>query len=186
MFFSRNDVILLTGFFQNYEDTCQKAYGYISLSSYSTPSFTWKAGFKLIGVKLDYKTDDKLRFLLEKNMRERPSSCMGNRHLKRGERNKVFEDMTNSNGWSMSHYLPNGDFLEPNPSNEISLIKSFLKTPDNDELGFLKECKLEYPSSIHEKTKKNSFLPQKITSKVEYFSTFTMKEEGKNINLQIN
>ena len=37
--------------------------------SYSTPSFTWKAGLKMTGVKLDYITDDKLRLLLENNMR---------------------------------------------------------------------------------------------------------------------
>ena len=31
--------------------------------------FTWKAGSKNIGVKLDYKADDKLRLSLENNMR---------------------------------------------------------------------------------------------------------------------
>ena len=75
----KNDVLLLTDIFQNYIDTCKKAYGINPLYSHSTPSFTWKAGLKMTGVKLDYITDDKLRLLLENNMRGGPSSCTGNR-----------------------------------------------------------------------------------------------------------
>ena len=85
----KNDVLILTDIFQNYIDTCKKAYGINPLYSYSTPSFTWKAGSKMTGVKLDYITDDKLRLLLENNMRGGPSSCMGNRYVKRVERKIV-------------------------------------------------------------------------------------------------
>ena len=69
MLFLKNDVLLLTEIFQNYIDTCISAYGINLLFSYSTPSFTWKAGLKYIGVKLDYIADDKLRSLLKNNMR---------------------------------------------------------------------------------------------------------------------
>ena len=82
----KNDVLLLTDIFQNYIDTCKKAYGINPLYSYSTPSFTWKAGLKMTGVKLHYITDDKLRLLLENNMRGGPSACMGSRYVKRGEK----------------------------------------------------------------------------------------------------
>ena len=98
----KNDVLLVTDIFQNYIDTCEKAYGINPLYSYSTPSFTWKAGLKMTGVKLDYITDDKLRLLLENNMRGGPSSFMGNRYVKRGERKIVYEDMNNLYGWNMS------------------------------------------------------------------------------------
>ena len=69
MLYLKNDVLLLTDNFQNYIDTCKKAYGINPLYSYSTPSFTWKAALKMTGVKLDYITDDKLRLLLENNER---------------------------------------------------------------------------------------------------------------------
>ena len=75
MLYLKNDVLLLTDISQNYIDTCKKAYGINPLYSYTSPSFTWKAGLKMTGVKLD----DKLRLLLENNMRGGPSSCMGNR-----------------------------------------------------------------------------------------------------------
>ena len=64
----------------------------------------------MTGVTLDYITDDKLRLLLENNMRGGPSACMGNRYVKRGERKIVYEDMTIFYGWSMPQYLPFGDF----------------------------------------------------------------------------
>ena len=95
MLYLKNDVLLLTDIFQNYIDTCKKAYGINPINSYSTPSFTWKAGLKMNGVTLEYITDDKLRSLLENIMRGGPSACMGNRYVKRGERNIVYEDMTN-------------------------------------------------------------------------------------------
>ena len=53
MLYLKNDVLLLTDIFQNYIDTCKKTYGINPLYSYSTTSFTWKAGLKMTGVKLD-------------------------------------------------------------------------------------------------------------------------------------
>ena len=80
--------------------------------------------------------------------------------------------MNNLYGWSMSQYLPNGDFREIEVTR--SSVKRILRTPDNDEHGFLIECDLEYPSSIHEKTKYFPFLPDKKTPKVEDFSPYVM------------
>ena len=51
MLYLKNDVLLLTDIFQNFIDTYKKAYGINPLYSYSTPSFTWKAGLKMTGVK---------------------------------------------------------------------------------------------------------------------------------------
>ena len=170
LLYLKNDVLLLTDIFQNYIDACKKAYGINPLYSYSTPSFTWKAGLKMTGVKLDYITDDKLRLLLENNMRGGPSACMGSRYVKRGERKILYEDLNNLYGWSMSQYLPIGDFHEIKVTR--SCLKTILRTPDNDEHGFLKECDLEYPNNLHEKTKYFPFLPETKTVKLEDFSPY--------------
>ena len=53
MFYLKKDVLIITDIFQNYRDTCKKAYGINPIYSFSTPSFTWKAGLKRTGVKLD-------------------------------------------------------------------------------------------------------------------------------------
>ena len=129
----------------------------------------------MTGVKLDYRTDDKLRLLLENNMRGGSRACMGNSYVKRGEREIVYEDMTDLYGWSMSQYLPTGDFREIKVTR--SGLKTILRTPDKDEHGFLIECHLEYPSSIHEKTKFFPYLPEKKTVKVEDFSPYMTENE---------
>ena len=105
MLYLKNDVLSLTGFFQSYIGACKEAYGNNPLYSYSTPSFTLKAALKLIAVKLEYITDDQLRKLLENIMRRRPSSCMGSRYVKRGERKILYEYMNNLYGWRMSQCL---------------------------------------------------------------------------------
>ena len=81
-------------------------------------------------------------------------------------------------GWSMSQNLPTGDFREIKVTR--SNLKTILRTPDNDEHGFLIECDLEYPSSIHEKTKHFPFLPDKKTIKVEDFSPYMMENKPAN------
>ena len=70
----------------------------------------------------------------------------------------------------MSQYLPTGDFHEIKVSRGSG--KRILRFPDNDEHGFLIECDLEYPSSIHEKTKYFPFFPDKEIFKVEDFSPY--------------
>ena len=124
----------------------------------------------MTGVTLDYITDDKLSLLLENNMRGGPSACMGNHHVKRGEIKIVYEDLNNLYGWSMSQYLPTGDFHEIKVTK--SNLKTILRTLDNDDNGFLIECDLEYPNNIHEKTKHFPFLPEKKTVKLEDFSPY--------------
>ena len=136
MLYLKIDVLFLTDIFQNYVDTCKKTYGINPFYSYSTPSFTWKAGLKMTGVNLIYIIDDQLRILLENNMRGGPSSCMSSRYVEREERRIVNEDMNNLYGWNMSQYLPSGDFREIEVTR--SGVKTFLRTPDNHENGFFK------------------------------------------------
>ena len=130
----------LTDIFQKYIDASKKAISINPIYSYSTPSFTGKAGLKMTGVKLGYITYDKLRFLLENNMKGGPSSCMGNRYVKRGERKILYEDMNSLYGWSMSQFLPTGDCQDFKVTR--SNLKTILRTPDNDEHGFLIEYDL--------------------------------------------
>ena len=52
-----------------------------------------------------------------------------------------------------------------------------MRTPGNDEHGFLIECYLEYPSGIHEKRKNFPFFPDKKTFKIQDFSPYMMKNK---------
>ena len=146
----KKDVLLSTHFFEIYSNTCKIAYNINRFCSYSTPSFTSKAGLSYTGVKLGYITDDKLGLLIKTNTRGGPSLCMRNRHKKR-ERKIVYADMNNLYSWSMSQFLPPGDFHE----NEVTkrrgrnFPKTFSRTPDNSICGYILDSDLEYPSNIH-------------------------------------
>ena len=164
----KTDIFLLKKF-QNYIDTCKSAYDINPLCSYSTPSFTWKAGLNYTGVQIDFITGDKLRILLDKNLRGRPSFCMGNCHVKRGDRKVVYEDMNNLYGWRVSQYLLTGVFngIEIKKRNEAAkapfgsvhsiierkLIKTFLRTPDSSKCEYLLQCDSETSSNIHHQKK---------------------------------
>ena len=89
--------------------------------------------------------------------------------------------MNNLYGWNMSQYLPTGDFREIKVTR--SSLKTILRAPDNDEHGFLIECDLEYPSSIHEKTKNFPFLTEKKTIKVD-FSYYMIENKPEKTNPQ--
>ena len=78
-------------------------------------------------------------------MRRGPSSCMGSRYVKRGDRKIVYEDMNILYGWSMSQYLAAGDFRETKVTKNS--FKTILRNADNDEHGFSIQCDLEYQSS---------------------------------------
>ena len=79
MSYSKNDVFLLLRFFPKHIDKCRESYCFNPLYSNSTPKFTFKAGIKNTGVKLDYVTDYRLGLSLQNNMRGGHSSCLGNR-----------------------------------------------------------------------------------------------------------
>ena len=163
MLYLKNDVLSLTDIFQNFIDTCREANGNITLYSYSMPIFTLKASLIYSREQLVFVTDNQLGILFENNVRGGPSSCMGNRHVKKGETKIVNSDNRSIYGTPMSHYLPTRDF------HEIELIRrkgrklseTFLKTPDNNWCGYLLECVLEYPSNIQEKTNLLAIFPDK-------------------------
>ena len=83
--------------------------------------------------------------------------------------------MNNLYGWSMSQYLPTGDFREIKVTRNS--LNTILRTPDNDEHGLLKECDLDYPSSIAEKTKFFPFLPDKKTTKLDDSSPYMINNK---------
>ena len=108
-----------------------------------------------------------------------PSSCMGNRYVKSGDRKIVYEGMTNLYAWSMSQNLPTGDLREIKVTR--SKLKTILRTPDKYVHGFLIECDLDYPSSIHEKTDYFPHSPEKKTVKVEDFSPYLTKKKPEKL-----
>ena len=111
MLYLKNDVLLLTDTFQVFIVLGKSAFGICFLWSYGTTSFTWKVGFKMTGLELDYIKDDKISFSLENSRRGGTSSVLCNRHVKQREK-IAYGIIDNLYGWSMSKCLPTRNFHE--------------------------------------------------------------------------
>ena len=154
------------------------------MSSYSLPGYTWKAGLKLINIKLDFiKDKDLLLLLLENNIRGGISSVMGPRYIESDHNTKLlYLDANNLYGWAMSQYFPTGDFKKmrnfpkfgcDNDDLLIDEIKEdILNTSDDNEYGYFIECYLEYPVEIKEKTKNFLLCPHQTKADPNLFSKY--------------
>ena len=78
-------------------------------------------------VELGCIFQDKLRLNLENNMLCGPSSVVGNRRVKRGERKRAYKFNKNLNRATLSHYLPTRDFHEIVLTKTKKFIKNFSK-----------------------------------------------------------
>ena len=130
MLYLKLDVLQLADVFENFVEKSTLMYGINPLYSYSAPSYTWKAGLKMIKIKLDLIKDKHLLLLLENNIRGGISSVMSDRYvqstsdmqrqrsciqntsgIQSDENTKLlYIDANNLYGWAMSQYLPTGDF----------------------------------------------------------------------------
>ena len=84
--------------------------------------------------------------------------------------------MKDLQGRSMSQCLPIGDFheVEVTDTNKTKIIKTFCKTPDNNNYGDLLEIDLEYPSKTH----KNTFrISSRKGNKKDAFSFYVMQNK---------
>ena len=96
-------------------------------------------------------------------MRGWPSCHIGNPIKQRGEKKLLHKDMTSLYAWSMSQFLPIGEFHEKEITQEIErmFLKTILGNLDENYCGYLFEFGIEYSYRIHEKTKHFPRLPDK-------------------------
>ena len=108
--------------------------------SYSLPGYTWKAGLKLTNIKLDFIKDKDLLLLLENNIRGGISSVMGDQFVESNENKQIlYIDANNLNGWEMSQYLPTSEFEKLQLPEEYILeqiVEDLRLIPDNNEFGY--------------------------------------------------
>ena len=168
--FKKMDVPQLADVFENFVEKATLEYSIYLLYSYSLSGYTWKAGLKTTKIKLDFIKDTKLLLLLENIIRGGISSVMGPRYIESDENTILcYLDANNLYGWTMSQYLPTGDFrkikfLENDDYEHDSVLmdenkKYILSTPDDNEYGYFIEGDLEYPAEITEKTENFPFCP---------------------------
>jgi hypothetical protein len=155
----KTGVLLLADVFDNFREMGMKYYG-LDPSHYLTlPSYSFDACLKFTGVELELSTDPEMRLFVES------STCGGilvvsNRHARTNNpylkdydspnphSNLFYVDANNLYGWAMNEKLPvrNFEFLS---QREVEAT-DFCKVPDDAPTGYIVECDLEYPESLHD------------------------------------
>uniref|UniRef100_A0A2S2NAY5 DNA-directed DNA polymerase n=1 Tax=Schizaphis graminum TaxID=13262 RepID=A0A2S2NAY5_SCHGA len=152
------DVLLLTDIMENFRDISLANYKLDPLYYYTTPGFAWNSMLRMTNIKLDLLTDVDQILMFESGIRGGLSQCsqryskannkyMGDKFNKK-EESKFLEylDANNLYGWSMSKYLPTGDFKWVDNLDNFDIINISDKSPK----GYILEVDLSYPKELHD------------------------------------
>ena len=178
----KSDVLLLTCAFEKFIKVSTNEFGINPLDCVSLPSFTWQCGVKYTGRNLQTLQNKDSFLRLEKKIRGRISSVMGDRYVKSDEKKVLYKDATNLYGHSMRQPLAY-DETEINYGhldlymNKLEEILTFL---DDSDTGFFIEVDLRYPNSIKEKTKNFPCCPEKKVIPKDKYNDYLKTIKPKN------
>lgn len=151
------DVYGLRDVFEYYRDLSITNHGLDPCHFLGLPAYTWEAGLKFTGVELDQLTDNNMLLMFEK-MKRGGISTISKRYLKANnhylpdfnkDKEKSFllqVDANNLYGWAMIQSLPKSDFQWYNDIKE----QEIWDYNENSDIGYIVECDLEYPDSLHD------------------------------------
>jgi hypothetical protein len=83
----------------------------------------------------------------------------------------MYWDANNLYGWAMSQYLPYKN-ISLNSDINIDNINNILDIPDDNDVGYIIECDLEYPAEIHDKLKEFPPCPENLAPTKEMLSEY--------------
>ena len=116
-----SDVLLLTDVFENFRKTCMQYYKLDPGHYFASPGLSWDAMLKMTNVKLELMTEINMFQFIEKGMRggvsyisnrygKANNKCMKEYDEKAPSKYIMYLDANNLYGWTMSQYLPTGNF----------------------------------------------------------------------------
>ena len=133
----KNDVLLLADVSEKFLDTCVKYYGLDPCHYFSSPGLSWYAMLKMAGIKLEKISDIDKYLFMEKELRGGISyiakryAKTNNKYTENYDPKKpstfiTYLDKNNLYCWTMSEYLPYGEF-------------EWLKNPDKFDVNSINE-----------------------------------------------
>ena len=116
-----SDVLLLTDVFENFRRTCLQHYRLDPCHYFTSPGLSWDAMLKMTNIKLELMTEVDMFQFIEKGMRggvsyisnrygKANNKYMKEYNEKEPSRYVCYLDANNLYGYSMSQYLPTGNF----------------------------------------------------------------------------
>ena len=154
------DVLLLADVFENFREVCLDNYKLDPAWYLTAPGLSWDAMLRVTGIKLELLTDPDMLMMVENGTRGGVSmisnrySEANNKYMDSYDQTKPSKYLQNLdvNGlyaWGMSEKMPYGDFKWVNIEN--TSVKEVLdKVLLNEDLGYILEVDLEYPSELHD------------------------------------
>ena len=189
------DTTLLCDIFTQFRSDTMKLYGLDPCHYYSIPSLSFDAMLKYTKVKIDLLKDVDMYMFIEKSLRGGISqvSCRfsqaNNKYM--GENFQIEEpskyityfDANNLYGYASCQSLPLSDFEWVRKENFEQI--DWKKLSENDQIGYILECDLEYPVNLHELHKNYPLAPIKRKIKIEELSEYQnhLINDLKNKNL---
>ena len=153
----KKHVLLLADIFEKFISTCIKHYELDPCHYFSSPELSWDAMLKMTDVKLEKISDiDKHSFIekgsrggisyISKRYAKANNKYMNDYDLEKPSRFITYFDKNNLYGWTMSEYLPYGEF------NWLKNVDKFDVNSINEkrDTGYFLEVDLEYPDELHE------------------------------------
>lgn len=209
-FYLTLDVCLLTDVINSFRSLCYEYYKLDMCHFWTAPSLTWQAMLKHTGITLELLTDYDMFLLVESSIKGGlvQSSLRyvrsNNKHLEcpsdynPDEKTSyiIYLDCVNLYGKALSLPLPTGNFKwEENPENV-----EWTNLPSDSPFGYLLECDVEVPQSVHDKLNDLPPLPEKsvppfggkteklmatLTKKERYIAHYTVFQQAQKLGLRV-
>ena len=165
----KKDVLLLTDVFEKFIKTCLKCYELDPCHYFSSLGLSWDAMLKMTVIKLEKISDiDKYLFIekgtrggvsyIAKRYAKANNKCMSDYDSKKPSTFIIYLDKNNLYGWSMSEYLPYGEFewLENVDEFDVTSIN------DKSDIGYILEVDLKYPKKLPKLHNNYPLAPEKL------------------------
>ena len=188
MTYLKCDVLLLADVFENFRKTCYSYYNLDPANYISAPSLAWDAMLMKTKIELDQIFDPKILDIIERQKKGGLCFVGSKRHVKannhyledyddtKPENYLMYWDANNLYGWAMSQPLPYKDIS----FNTDITLEEILATNDDNDIGYIVECDLEYPKEIHDKLKEFPPCPETLAPTTKMLSEYqkSLKEKG--------
>ena len=150
----QSDTLLLADVFENFRNTCLKAYELDPAHFLSLPGLACQACLKKTNIKLELLTDYDMLLMEEEGIRGRICHSIhrhakaNNKYMENYDENKEYSyiqylDATNLYGWAMSQKLPVNSFKLVEDTSRLN--EEFIKNyNENNNKGYVLEVDVKY------------------------------------------